>query len=29
MMKEYFDNLIKGIEAKLAQNPEEKSPRKI
>jgi benzoyl-CoA reductase/2-hydroxyglutaryl-CoA dehydratase subunit BcrC/BadD/HgdB len=29
MMKEYFDNLVSGIEAKLAQNPEEKSPRKI
>jgi benzoyl-CoA reductase/2-hydroxyglutaryl-CoA dehydratase subunit BcrC/BadD/HgdB len=29
MMKEYFDNLVSGIEAKLAQNPEEKSPRKV
>jgi benzoyl-CoA reductase/2-hydroxyglutaryl-CoA dehydratase subunit BcrC/BadD/HgdB len=29
MMKEYFDNLASGIEAKLAQSPEDKSPRKI
>jgi len=28
-MKEYFDNLVGGIEAKLAENPEDKSPRKI
>jgi benzoyl-CoA reductase/2-hydroxyglutaryl-CoA dehydratase subunit BcrC/BadD/HgdB len=28
MMKAYFDNLVSGIEAKIAQNPEEKSPRK-
>jgi benzoyl-CoA reductase/2-hydroxyglutaryl-CoA dehydratase subunit BcrC/BadD/HgdB len=29
MMKEYFQNLVSGIEASLAQNPESKSPRKI
>ncbi len=28
-MKNYFDNLAGGIEAKLAQNPQDKSPRKI
>jgi len=29
MMKDYFDNLAAGISAKLAQNPQDKSPRKL
>ncbi|MBT8372221.1 MAG: 2-hydroxyacyl-CoA dehydratase family protein, partial [Deltaproteobacteria bacterium] len=29
MMKEYFQNLVSGIEASLAEKPESKSPRKV
>lgn len=29
MMKQYFDDLVNGIEAKLAETPDSKSPRKM
>ncbi len=29
MMKKYFEDLVSGIETKMNENPESKSPRKM